>query len=124
MLQCQDVIKPCCLPKQKIEICRKTSYVDPRHLNSITTILLLITNNIRLSDIHSQNKELKEIYRMTDLQILILTLFLGLFGLLINYLVKFFRSAVKSVEESKENENNDAIEVSNQAVVKIGIFDL
>ena len=56
---------------------------------------------------------------MTDLQILILTLFLGLFGLLINYLVKFFRSAVKSVEESKENENNDAIEVSNQAVVKI-----
>ena len=56
---------------------------------------------------------------MTDLQILILTLFLGLFGLLINYLVKFFRCAVKSVEESKENENSDAIEVSNQAVVKI-----
>ena len=42
---------------------------------------------------------------MNDLQILILTLFIGLFGLLINYLVKFFRSAAKSAEESGVNGN-------------------
>ena len=38
---------------------------------------------------------------MNDLQILILTLFLGLFLLLVNYLIKFFRSAAKSAEESQ-----------------------
>ena len=51
---------------------------------------------------------------MTDLQILILTLFLGLFVLLINYLVKFFRSAVKSVEENQTNETEDENEISKQ----------
>ena len=38
---------------------------------------------------------------MNDLQILILTLFLGLFLLLVNYLIKFFRSAAKSAEDSQ-----------------------
>ena len=38
---------------------------------------------------------------MNDLQILILTLFLGLFLLLANYLIKFFRSAAKSAEDSQ-----------------------
>jgi len=53
---------------------------------------------------------------MTDLQILILTLFLGLFVLLINYLVKFFRSAVESVEENQANENGDTNEASKQSL--------
>jgi len=51
---------------------------------------------------------------MNDLQILILTLFLGLFGLLVNYLVKFFRSAVKSAEESQLHENDGSNEQSGQ----------
>ena len=51
---------------------------------------------------------------MTDLQILILTLFLGLFVLLINYLVKFFRSAVKSAEENQAIENVDKNQVNKQ----------
>ena len=53
---------------------------------------------------------------MNDLQILILTLFLGLFGLLVNYLVKFFRSAVKSAEESQVHENEDSNEQSRQVI--------
>ena len=54
---------------------------------------------------------------MNDLQILILTLFLGLFGLLVNYLVKFFRSAVKSAEESQLHENDGSNEQSGQVIV-------
>ena len=42
---------------------------------------------------------------MNDLQILILTLFLGLFVLLISFLLKFFRSAAKSVEDNQAEEN-------------------
>ena len=53
---------------------------------------------------------------MNDLQILILTLFMGLFGLLINYLVKFFRSAAKSVEETRANENEIDTAISSQQV--------
>ena len=53
---------------------------------------------------------------MNDLQILILTLFLGLFGLLVNYLVKFFRSAVKSAEETQVHENDGANEQSRQVI--------
>ena len=53
---------------------------------------------------------------MNDLQILILTLFLGLFGLLVNYLVKFFRSAVKNAEESQVHENDGSNEQSRQVI--------
>ena len=53
---------------------------------------------------------------MNDLQILILTLFLGLFGLLVNYLVKFFRSAVKNAEESQVHENDVSNEQSRQVI--------
>ena len=42
---------------------------------------------------------------MNDLQVVILTLFLGLFGMLVNYLLKFFRSAAKSAEEFDAQEN-------------------
>ena len=43
---------------------------------------------------------------MNDLQIVILTLFLGLFGLLVNYLLKFFRSAAKSTENIDAQEKD------------------
>ena len=43
---------------------------------------------------------------MNDLQVVILTLFLGLFGMLVNYLLKFFRSAAKSAEEIDAQEND------------------
>ena len=59
---------------------------------------------------------------MNDLQILILTLFMGLFGLLINYLVKFFRSAAKSAEETRANANETDISHNNQQVILFKIF--
>ena len=59
---------------------------------------------------------------MNDLQILILTLFIGLFGLLINYLVKFFRSAAKSAEETRANANETDTSHSNQQVILYKIF--
>ena len=43
---------------------------------------------------------------MNDLQVLIMTLFFGLFGLLVNYLLKFFRSAAKSAEEIDGQDND------------------
>ena len=46
------------------------------------------------------------IMALNDLQILVLTCFLGLFILLVNYLVKFFRSAAKSAEEQLDSEVN------------------
>ena len=45
---------------------------------------------------------------MNDLQVVIMTLFLGLFGMLVNYLLKFFRSAAKSAEEIDAQDNNNS----------------
>ena len=45
---------------------------------------------------------------MNDLQVVIMTLFLGLFGLLVNYLLKFFRSAAKSDEEIDAQDNDNS----------------
>ena len=45
---------------------------------------------------------------MNDLQVVIMTLFLGLFGLLVNYLLKFFRSAAKSAEEIDAQDNDNS----------------
>jgi hypothetical protein len=41
---------------------------------------------------------------------------MGLFGLLINYLVKFFRSAAKSAEENRANENEIDTSLNSQQV--------
>ena len=53
---------------------------------------------------------------MNDLQILILTLFFGLFILMINYLVKFFRSAAKNAEETRGVENESSAETNHKQV--------
>ena len=45
---------------------------------------------------------------MNDLQVVIMTLFLGLFGLLVNYLLKFFRSAAESAEEIDAQDNDNS----------------
>ena len=59
---------------------------------------------------------------MNDLQILILTLFFGLFILLINYLVKFFRSAAKSAEENQALESESSLEGINKQVCNVLIY--
>ena len=59
---------------------------------------------------------------MNDLQMLILTLFLGLFGLLINYLVKFFRSAAKTAEENQAQEAEISNDINSKQVFLSTIF--
>ena len=56
---------------------------------------------------------------MNDLQVVILTLFLGLFGLLVNYLLKFFRSAAKSAEEDDAQENDTSQQDDLKQVIMI-----